>query len=102
MKKYKTKLPKDFKSLLWGYKFNLIDTEEDKRIIIVNTINYGDLSQWKWLVKTYGKKRLREMIRSIPESEFRKHVLKLIKLLFKINDFQYASRGAQIRAEKGI
>ena len=102
MNKKKTKLPKDFKSLFWGYKFNLIDPEEDKRIIIVNTINYGDLSQWRWLVKTYGKERLRKIIRLIPESEFRKHILKLIKLLFKIKEFKYASRSAQIRAEKGI
>lgn len=102
MKKKNNKLPKDFKFLLWGYKFNLIDPEEDKRIIIVNTINYGNLSQWRWLTKTYGKERLREIIRLIPESEFRKHILKLMKLLFKIKKLKYVSRSAQIRAEKGI
>ncbi len=96
------KLPKDFKGLLWGYNFNLIDREEDKRIIIVNTINYGNLNQWKWLVQTYGKERLRKIIKSIPESEFRKPALKLMKLLFRIKKLKYASRSAQIRAEKGI
>lgn len=102
MKKNKSKLPRDFKPLLWGYKFNLIDPEEDKRIIIVNTINYGDLNQWRWLVEIYGRERLRRIIEFIPESEFRKHVLKLMKLLFKIKKLKYVSRSAQIRAEKSI
>ena len=98
----KTKLPKSFKPLLWSYKFNSIDTEKDKRVIIVNTINYGDLNQWKWLVTTYGRDRLRKMIKLIPETEFRKQVLKLMKLLFNIKKLKYASRGAKIRAEKSI
>jgi hypothetical protein len=98
----KTKLPKDFKPLMWGYKFNLIDIEQDKRVIIVNTINYGNLDQWKWLVKTYGRDKLRKIIKLIPETEFRKYVLKLMKLLFNIKKLKYASRSAQIRAEKNI
>lgn len=101
-RKGKTKLPEDFKSLFWGYRFNAINPIEDKRIIIVNILNYGNLGQWKWLVKIYGKKNIRETIRNIPESEFRKQVVKLIKLLFNIKRFKYATRGAQIKAERGI
>lgn len=101
-KRKKTKLPEDFKPLLWGYDFNLMDTEEDKRVIIVNTINYGDLEQWKWLAKIYGKDQLKKIIELIPESEFRKPVLKLMKLLFKIKKIKYVSRSAQIKTERGL
>ena len=98
----KTKLPKDFKWLFWGYDFKSINPFKNKRLIIVNTLNYGNLRQWKWLVRMYGRKNLQEIIKLIPESEFRKQVVKLIKLLFGIKKFKYASRSAQIRAEKGF
>lgn len=98
----KKKLPKDFKWLFWGYRFDVMNFIDDKRVIIVNTLNYGNLKQWKKLVKVYGWVNLRETIRNIPESEFRKPVVKIIKLLFRINKFKYATRGAKIKAEKGL
>ena len=49
MNKYKgKKLPEIFRSLMWSYKFLDINTENDKRGIIVNSINYGDLNHWQW------------------------------------------------------
>lgn len=96
------KLSKNFKPLFWGYDFNSIDPSKDQRIVITNTLNYGDLKQWRELSKIYGKKKLRKTIQLIPQSEFRQQALKLIKLLFNINKFQYASRGAQIKAERNI
>ena len=45
---------------------------------------------------------LRKTIESIPKSEFRKQVIPLIKILFNINKFKYVSRGAKIKAERGI
>jgi hypothetical protein len=96
------KLAKNFKPLFWGYDFNSIDPSKDQRIIITNTLNYGNLKQWRELNKIYGKKKLRKIIQLIPKSEFREQVLKLIKLLFNINKFQYASRSAQIQAKRNI
>ncbi|MDI6883048.1 MAG: hypothetical protein QMC93_01050 [Patescibacteria group bacterium] len=98
----KKKLPKDFKFLFWGYDFSSLDPVRNKKLIIVNTLNYGNLKQWKWLIKKYGKENLRETIRLIPQSEFRTHIVKLIKLLFGIKKFKYVSRSAKIKAEKGI
>jgi len=97
-----SKLPSFFKPLFWGYDFSSIDPDRNKKLVIVNTLNYGDLKQWRWLIKKYGKEDLRGTIKTIPESEFRKHVVKLIKLLFDIKEFKYASRGAKIKAEKNI
>ena len=51
MRKKKTKLPKDFKPLLWNYDFSKIDPEEDIERIIINTVNYGNWKRWQWLVK---------------------------------------------------
>ena len=97
-----SKLPLFFKPLFWGYDFNSIDPVRNKKLVIVNALNYGDLRQWRWLVKRYGRKNLRETISLIPRSEFRKHVVKLIELLFNIKEFKYASRNAKTRAEKNI
>ena len=98
----KSKLPSFFKPLFWGYDFSSIDPDKNKKLVIVNALNYGDLKQWKWLIKKYGRENLRKSIKNIPESEFREHVVKLIKLLFDIEEFNYASRGAKIKAEKNI
>lgn len=96
------KLPENFKPLFWGYDFNSIDPFLSKHLVIVNTLNYGDLSQWRYLVGLYGKEDMRQTVKKIPKSEFRPQVVKLIKLLFGIKKFQYASRSAKIKAKRNI
>ena len=96
------KLPEYFKYLLWSYKFSLVDPEQDKERIIINTVNYGQWRHWQWLVNYYGKERLREIIENIPASEFRKEALKLISLLLGIKKMKYVSRGAKIKAKRSI
>lgn len=98
----KKKLPKDFKYLFWSYDFSKIDPEEDIERIIINTVNYGNWRHWQWLINYYGQKRVKEIIKNTPVSEFRERALKLISLLLKIKRMKYASRGAKIRAEKHI
>jgi len=100
--KNKQLLPSHFKPLFWGYRFDSINPVNSKRLIIVNTLNYGNLKQWKWLIDNYGRENLRRTIKLIPESEFRKQVIPLIKILFNINKFKYVSRGSQIKAERGF
>lgn len=95
-------LPEYFKPLFWGYDFGSVDPIRNKNLIIVNTLNYGDLKQWRWLVKIYGKLNLKRTIEFIPKSEFRQQAIPLIRLLFGVNKFKYASRGAKIKAERGI
>ncbi len=95
-------LTKNFKRLFWGYDFNSLDPQKDQQLIIVNTLNYGTLAQWRQLSKIYGKNQLKNCICSTPQSEFRQHAIKLIKLLFNINKFKYASRSAQIKTKRNI
>ena len=101
MKNQKAKLPESFRSLLWSYKFPEIDPELHKKTIIVNVLNYGDLDQWRWLIKTYGRKQLKDTIESLPASEFRKPVVTLLRLLLGVK-FKYVFRSDKIRAKKNI
>ena len=102
MRNQKAKLPESFRPLLWSYKFSEVDPNQHKRVIIVNTLNYGNLDQWRWLIKTYGREELKSTIKSISASEFRKPVIKLFFLLFSIKKLKYASRSDYIKARKGI
>jgi hypothetical protein len=101
MKTQKIKLPESFKPLLWSYKFSEMDPEKHKETIITNVLNYGDLDQWRWLIKTYGRKQLKEIIESMPASQFRKPVVTLLSLLLGIK-FKYATRNDYIRAKKNL
>jgi ABC-type uncharacterized transport system ATPase subunit len=98
----KTKLPLNFKSLFWSYKFSSIDPERHKKSIIINAINYGRWEHWQWLIKNYGREKVKKIIKEIPASEFRPRALKLISLLLNIKKLKYASRSDKIRAEGNL
>lgn len=87
-----SKLPEFFKPLFWSYKFSCVDPEKDKRIVIVNTINYGDWKHWMWMLKFYRKQGLKKTIEEIPGTEFRPPALKLISLLIGITKLDTVSK----------
>jgi len=87
------KLPSFFKPILWSYDFPKLDVWKDKKTIIINTINYGDLKHWRWLIKIYDLKRIRSVIKKVPFTEMRPRVLQLASLIFNIKDFNHAPRG---------
>ncbi len=92
------KLPAFFKPILWSYDFSKIDIERDKHTIIVNALNYGDLTHWRWLVDCYGKEEIQRVIGKAPATEFRSRVRPLIQLLFNVRHFNYALRGTGRKA----
>jgi len=96
------KLPEFFKSLFWSYDFSTIDPQKNEERVIVNTINYGDWEHWQWIIKHYGKEKVKEILKNTSASEFRKRAFKLISLLLEIKEIKYASRGIKIRAERNI
>ncbi len=87
------KLPSFFKPILWSYDFNSINLEKNKKAIIINSINYGDLKHWRWIVKHYGKKEVKKILTTIPFTEIRPRVVPLVSLLFSIDEFNYIPRG---------
>ncbi len=44
-------VPLFFKTLLWLYDFPVLDPDTHRKAIIVNTLNYGDLSYWGWITR---------------------------------------------------
>ena len=88
----KKKLPLFFKPVLWSYDFNSLDVEEDKKEIIVNGINYGDLKHWRGIIKEYSKEDVRKILTTIPFTEIRPRVAPLVSIIFSIDNFNYEPR----------
>ncbi len=89
------KLPDFFKSLLWSYNFSDIDTKKNKKTIIINTVNYGDLKHWKWIINNYGKETIAEVLSRISAFELRPGARKLASIVFDIKEFNYERRGVR-------
>jgi len=88
----KQQLPPFFKPILWSYNFSKIEAVKDKKIIIINALNYGDLKHWRWLIKSYGIREVRNILKNTPVTAIRPHVLKLVSLIFNLQKFNYVSR----------
>lgn len=86
------KLPDYFKPILWSYDLDRLNPEKNKKTVIVNVINYGNLKHWRWLKENYGKKAVREVLKKTRASEIRPGALRLASIIFNINRFNYASR----------
>ena len=93
-------VPKWFQKFYWWGNTSDMDLERDKKTVVVQLINNGSWSQWKWLTRTYGKEALKKTIQETPASEFRSGALKLISLLLGINRMNYASRSDYIKAKR--
>lgn len=87
--------PDFFKPIMWSYDFPKIDLNKDKKRIIVNAINYGDLRHWKWIMEHYGRKTIQKVLADVPISEIRPRVLKLASVIFSVKDFNYVLRGVK-------
>lgn len=96
------RLPLFFKPLFWSYKFSSVNSQRNKKTIILNTINYGEWKHWIWIIKFYGRKEVKRIIKETPKTEFRAPALKLISLLLDIKEFKYASRSDYIKSQKNI
>ena len=89
-------LPEIFRPLLWSYRFEDIDPDVHKREVIVSAINYGDLAHWRWIVGRYGAEEVRQVLTTIPVTEIRYHVRRLVSALLGISEheFKHTPRGA--------
>ena len=85
-------LPEYFRPILWSYDFFKVDPYQDRIIIIVNSINYGDLRHWRWIRSFYGKSEVAKILQNVPVTELRGRVIRLTALLFGINKWNYAPR----------
>ena len=64
-------IPLYFKPILWSYDFKKLDLQKNKREIVLNTINYGNLIHWCWIVQNYGRKEVWQIIKQSRPTELR-------------------------------
>jgi hypothetical protein len=86
-------LPETFRPILWSYDFSRIDPLKHKKTIIVQALNYGTLAHWRWLIQSYGREGVRDVLTHIPTSEIKPRSLRLASLVFGVERFNYAPRG---------
>jgi len=89
-----TQLPISFRPLSWSYRFEELEPAKDEKTIIVQLINYGSLTHWRWLVRQYGIEDVREVLQSIPATEIKPRTRGLASLLFSIPAWRHGYRGA--------
>ena len=87
-------LPEIFRPFLWWAKWEDLDVYKDKEDIIMSGLNEGTLDHWRWIIKTYGKKEVREVLRKRLITEFHPESRNLAKLIFSVPDFRHARKGA--------
>lgn len=85
-------LPKFFEAVLWSYDFASIDPDKDKKLIIINAINYGNLGHWRWLALHYGKDAIKKILEKSLTTEIRPQARKLASIIFSVKKFNYAQR----------
>ncbi|MBI4117139.1 MAG: hypothetical protein HY451_00385 [Parcubacteria group bacterium] len=86
-------LPEFFRPLLWSYDFDSLDLSKNKKTVILNTINYGDLKHWRWIINYYGKEEIKKVLETVPARQLRSRVRRLASLIFELQNLNYASRG---------
>lgn len=59
----KSFIPKKLQAALWTYNLKELDLEEDKKLIITQVLNYGDLEDVKWLYSVYLENDIKEVVK---------------------------------------
>jgi hypothetical protein len=78
-------LPEMFRPIMWSYRFEDINADKHREEIIVNTVNFGNLRHWHWLIKHYGKKEIHRVLQRRLATEFNPESRNLARLVFGIN-----------------
>lgn len=76
-----TNIPDYFKPILWSYDFKKLDSQRNERDIVINTINYGDLVHWHWILKRYGKPEIARVVGNSRPTELRPGAHRLAKIM---------------------
>jgi len=86
--------PRIFATLIWWARLEDLDIEEDREDLIVSAVNEGTLVHWRWLIATYGKKVVRQVLEKRLVSEFHPESRSLAKVVFSVSDFRHARTSA--------
>lgn len=89
-----TVLPEMFRALMWSYRFEDINLDKHREEIIINTVNFGSLHHWRWLINHYGKKEIRRVLQRRLVTEFNPESRNLARLIFGISEYRHVPRSA--------
>ena len=78
-------IPEYIQPFLWSYDIAKMDIQRNRKIIILNILNLGDVKAVKWLFKMYKKEEIKEVIESSSLGEWNKKSLNFWKLFFVYN-----------------
>lgn len=87
-------LPEFFRPLFWSYNFDSVDPVRHKKMIIINTLNYGDLRHWRWIADHYGRDAVKEILKEVGSSEIRARSGRLAEIIFNLKLSNDAHRGS--------
>ncbi len=58
----KPQLPQTFRSYFWDVAFEELEIEKSAHLIIKRVLDRGNLSDIRWLLKTYGKDEIKKVV----------------------------------------
>lgn len=56
------KLPEFLRSVLWSYNLSSLDKERDWRLIISQSLNYGNTEVIEWIKTNYSDAKIKEVV----------------------------------------
>lgn len=57
-----TQLPQSFRSYFWDVAFEELEIERSAHLVIKRVLDRGNLSDIRWLLKTYGKGKIKKVV----------------------------------------
>ena len=100
------KLPKWLQPVLWSYNISKMNTEEDKNLIIEQTLNYGTIREIKWLFNTYSLREIKNVIKNPSRGMWDPRILNHWMRIFKISPhpivYEMAIKNLNPQPEKWI
>lgn len=84
------KLPEIFRPLLWSLRWEEVDIDKDKEDIIVATVNEGSLIHWRWIIQTYGRQIIRQVLAKHLVTEFHPESRQLARVIFNLPALRHA------------
>lgn len=58
------KIPSFIKKYLWDVRLETLDIEEHSEFVIERVLEYGDTDSFTWLIKTYDKEKILQVLRN--------------------------------------
>ena len=71
----KNELPQSVKAALWSYDTNQFDLVRDKERIITNVLNYGTKEATDWIIASYSRKDIEDVVQHPRPGEWNKKSL---------------------------